>query len=1046
MTLTQISLLDFLSKKTTKPTIVFEAASEPGPIKTETGLQRMLDLVCEDDPNYKLFEMLEAGTLTRDIALREYKPLGLTANLENSRGLPDMHKKRELNMGQFFTPAPVVEALTQAMGLDRAKNLTIMDNSMGIGSMFQFVPEGNRLYGIELDEKAYSIAKHIWPDATVINDNLINHPLLKYDKNDIVEDYRRLSSKHVPKADAFIINPPFSLQLEKKNMPLANAKWGKLGPASSIESHLAALEIALSGSRLVTGAIVPTSFFTNASTYAFEKWASYHYRKLLRIDLPAEAFKEYGTEWNCSLVVYVPNNSYRYKSGETVHLTAESMSHLPSVLEQWKASPNYGPLIGEIENSNTNRSWNLDLQVCEEEDKISVPDQPQLPLEYTKEVRIAVNANSSGITFSPKDMLSALKFQEGKDAYSYSYVKGLNEKVSQWDWNCRRMNLINEGISAIEAMKETLANKGLDVKLDQQVINWHQKNKRRYELEMTPYEKAVYDEDRGVWINKYSENGIRTKYAHRYAELNKRLDKLGIDWLWPFQRDDVIRLCMKSASMYSGAMGVGKTRIIIASILLSGHKHSLIVVESRNVKEFLNEFKNLNIDDVNVIKSRKDVENLKQFNIISYNKLWRELDKNTTKKFIHVLKKKAKFVAFDEAHNLKAKDSKQARAARTMFGRAKRIIEATGTLINNYPRNIFSLLVAGWGDGTELNPYGYYYPAAENRWNFTTGTRKFSEMYVMTEWYSEQFAQTLDKGMKSMEVPMVKDIESWNQMLAPKMIRRTVAEPDVLPYMKCPTPTFHHHMIKPDDEHLLYYKKWLEEFAHWFEKQLELMKIDSTHNINTAIVLAHLTKLQFAATVPQSSKTDIKNFEWSHGTTAKQEKTIELVKEAISNNEKVIVFSERPEFLSFMKDTLENENIESILFTGQQTIEKRIMDKEKFQTSEEINVMLATTICGETGLNIPEASVVIMADLNWTPSKTRQAYSRILRPQQKKEPHIHYVLMEGMIDQYMKQLCDLKADGIDQAIDEKNVEEFDPESWMSYKDFSYKMLQEEGFL
>jgi SNF2 family DNA or RNA helicase len=278
------------------------------------------------------------------------------------------------------------------------------------------------------------------------------------------------------------------------------------------------------------------------------------------------------------------------------------------------------------------------------------------------------------------------------------------------------------------------------------------------------------------------------------------------------------------------------------------------------------------------------------------------------------------------------------------------------------------------------------------------------------------------------------------------MIRRTNNEPDVEPHMKFPAPVFHDIMLKTDTDHLLYYKKWLEEFANWFEKQLALMKIDTSHNINTAIILAHLTKLQFAATIPQSEKTDIPGFEWNYDLTMKQKKTVELTKAAIANDEKVIVFSERPAFLKHMHELLGDEGINSVLFTGEIGIEKRIKDKEEFQTSPDVNVLLATTTCGETGLNIPEASTVIMVDRNWTPSKTKQAYSRILRPQQQKEPHIYFLGLEGTIDEYMKQLCELKADGIDQAIDEKQVGEFNPESYMSYKDFSYKMLKQEGLI
>ena len=46
----------------------------------------------------------------------------------------------------------------------------------------------------------------------------------------------------------------------------------------------------------------------------------------------------------------------------------------------------------------------------------------------------------------------------------------------------------------------------------------------------------------------------------------------------------------------------------------------------------------------------------------------------------------------------------------------------------------------------------------------------------------------------------------------------------------------------------------------------------------------------------------------------------------------------------------------------------------------------------------------------------------------------------------MLQLCNMKSEGIDQAIDGHEAEEFDPTTWMSYKDFSYKMLKELGMI
>jgi SNF2 family DNA or RNA helicase len=261
-------------------------------------------------------------------------------------------------------------------------------------------------------------------------------------------------------------------------------------------------------------------------------------------------------------------------------------------------------------------------------------------------------------------------------------------------------------------------------------------------------------------------------------------------------------------------------------------------------------------------------------------------------------------------------------------------------------------------------------------------------------------------------------------------------------------PVFQEHFVMPDMDHITYYKYWLENFANWFREQLRLQKIDSSHNISTAIILAHLTKLNFASTIPQSHQINKDNSgpAWTHGLTPKQEKVIELVKEAVSNDEKVIVFSGRPDFQEHMQRHLAKKGIHGHVFTGRQTTTDRVLILEDFKTNPDVSVLFATTTCGDTGLNIPEASTVIFADVNWTPSKTRQAYSRILRPDQEKEPHIHMIYNKGMIDEYMLQLCNMKSEGIDQAIDGHDAEEFDPETWMSYKDFSYKMLKELGML
>ncbi|MFH1283194.1 MAG: DEAD/DEAH box helicase [bacterium] len=327
---------------------------------------------------------------------------------------------------------------------------------------------------------------------------------------------------------------------------------------------------------------------------------------------------------------------------------------------------------------------------------------------------------------------------------------------------------------------------------------------------------------------------------------------------------------------------------------------------------------------------------------------------------------------------------------------------------------------------------------------YTTGTRQFKEDFVSIAWVTEQFAQTLDSGAKSREVPKIKDTKKWWAMMAPKMLRRQKEEPEVSTVITFPKPVIKTEMIKMDDAHIKHYQHWLDNFATWFKAQLSMEK-KGDHKIDQMVILAHLTKLQFASTIPQSPKTEIEDIPWEFGMTEKQSRVLELVEEAVSNDEKIIVFSERPEFQRYMQKVLSERGIKAHLFIGSQGIKERNILLDDFKYNG-VPVLLATTTCGEEGLNIHQANVVILADTSWTPSKQMQAWSRILRPQQKKIPRIYLLRHIGTIDEYMQQLMDAKSEAIGEGIDYQEAAEFDPEKWLSYRDFTMKMLKECGYL
>jgi len=160
-----------------------------------------------------------------------------------------------------------VKFLTQALVLDVSENLIVLDNSCGIGGMFRYLPASTRIKGVELEKEAFETALQLFPQANIINDSLIHH-------------IRDLEGK----VDVALINPPFSIQLQKESLPLDNAQWGVLGPKSSIQSHIAAVEIALRSADYV-GAMLPEGFFKNESTRIVERWIRHRATQLLKVDI-----------------------------------------------------------------------------------------------------------------------------------------------------------------------------------------------------------------------------------------------------------------------------------------------------------------------------------------------------------------------------------------------------------------------------------------------------------------------------------------------------------------------------------------------------------------------------------------------------------------------------------------------------------------------------------------------------------------------------------------------------------------------------------------
>ncbi len=78
--------------------------------------------------------------------------------------------KKEIENGQFFTPTGICQLVARCLNV--GKGDLVADLTCGIGNFFNFMPTEVNLYGCELDNKAYKVARHLYPDANIENKDI----------------------------------------------------------------------------------------------------------------------------------------------------------------------------------------------------------------------------------------------------------------------------------------------------------------------------------------------------------------------------------------------------------------------------------------------------------------------------------------------------------------------------------------------------------------------------------------------------------------------------------------------------------------------------------------------------------------------------------------------------------------------------------------------------------------------------------------------------------------------------------------------------------
>jgi predicted RNA methylase len=519
--------------------------------------------------------------------------------------------------------------------------------------------------------------------------------------------------------------------------------------------------------------------------------------------------------------------------------------------------------------------------------------------------------------------------------------------------------------------------------------------------------------------------GLAAEFPEQVESTRARSRRLGLDhWCsWSYQFDDLCEVGTKRRAIIAWEMGLGKARLALALCVLGEGRHNLITVESHLLDEMRREIQKLEIADGDwqIIDKPQHVENLRRINLIAYSRLKMAMHKGLRATYADALRRRIHTHVCDEGHILRNDKTDQTRAVLKVSAKTRYLM--SGTPVANYPRDVLPLIQWVAGDGVAHQEFGKHQPYMQrkNLRELDTAPRGIDvlrEMFVTTEWITNEFADDLRSGAKR-EIPVIADVPGFRALVAPVIKRRVMREPDVARHISIPEPTYRVTTIEWDRKHLAFYVKVAREFVDWFKKLYDSQR----KGVGMIAVIAKMQAVGRAANFPAFGVPGQPKF--TH-ITSKQRHALARLEQWTVEGHKSILLCDSPDTVDWFAGQLREH--EPVVFHGKVTIAKRIKALDSRFREGNSPILLATKHCLQTGYNIHQASRVLVYDRTWTPKTEDQACARVLRPQQTKQVEIEFVHLPGSIDEYQAQMVAAKAGavraGLDYGDEEKPADGF----------------------
>ena len=432
--------------------------------------------------------------------------------------------------------------------------------------------------------------------------------------------------------------------------------------------------------------------------------------------------------------------------------------------------------------------------------------------------------------------------------------------------------------------------------------------------------------------------------------------------LFPHQVEGVAFLLGRRRAILADDMGLGKTRQAIVSLRHLEPAGPYLVVCPASVKR--NWAREIALVEsaapVLVIEGSAPVAPTAQWVIVNYDILGRHAEALQRVQWAALV--------FDEAHYLKNHTSARSKLARELTTRAgangRLVVQLlTGTPLTSRPRDLFVLLqLAGHPLGRSFLAFAKRYCAAEKGeygWK-TGGASNIDELTV-------QLHGVMLRRSKDDVLALPPKLRTWLPIEVPagtglraiKKVFALLSAPPAPVASAPPTPV-----------------------ASAFRRKstLDLRKRGK--------LLAFIVEARQALAFAKTSA------------------TIDFVRSAVEQGEKVIVFSC---FDDPIRKLAREFGHAAVVVTGKTPGDRRQELVDRFQQADDVRIFLANIIAGGTGLNLTAATQVVFNDLDWVPTNHWQAEDRAYRIGQMRTVNVTYFVARNTIDDFVHAVLETKA-------------------------------------